>query len=187
MGNRLSKITTRTGDQGETGLGDGSRCDKDDIRIQCIGETDELNSWVGLLRAALAEDDGQQALLSQIQHDLFDVGGELAMPGYQALSQAMIQGLEQALESLNDTLPPMKDFILPGGSEAAARCHMARTSARRCERSVVTLMRRDEINPLILQYLNRLSDLLFVLARVLARRDGGQEVLWQTRRSKTQD
>ncbi len=187
MGNRLSKITTRTGDDGETGLGDGSRCGKDDIRIQCIGETDELNSWIGMLRAALPDEDELQPLLSQIQHDLFDVGGELAMPGYTALNADMIAGLDAVLDKLNATLPPMKDFILPGGNEAAARCHLARTTARRSERSVVTLMRRDDINPLILQYLNRLSDLLFVLARVLARRNGGAEVLWQTRRNKSSD
>ena len=184
MGNRLSKITTRTGDAGDTGLGDGSRCDKDDIRIQCIGEVDELNSWVGMLRASLPQSDDVQPLLSQVQHDLFDVGGELAMPGYTALNEQMILELESALDALNASLPAMKDFILPGGDESTARCHLARTSARRCERSVVTLMRRDDINPHILQYLNRLSDLLFVLARSLARRNGGTEVLWQTRRHK---
>lgn len=184
MGNRLSKITTRTGDAGDTGLGDGSRCDKDDIRIQCIGDVDELNSWVGMLRASLPQSDVVQPLLSQIQHDLFDVGGELAMPGYTALNEQMILDLEAKLEALNDSLPPMKDFILPGGNEMASRCHLARTTARRCERSVVSLMHRDDINPHILQYLNRLSDLLFVLARSLARRDGGTEVLWQTRRHK---
>ena len=133
MGNRLSKIVTRTGDKGETGLGDGSRLPKDDLRIHCLGEIDELNSWVGMIRAALADDDMLQLLLSQIQHDLFDLGGELAMPGYQALNESMVEGLEEALEDYNALLPPMKDFILPAGNEATARCHMTRTVARRAE------------------------------------------------------
>ena len=182
MGNRLSKIVTRTGDQGQTGLGDGSRLSKDDIRIQCIGDVDELNSWIGMIRAALPDIDVDQLLLSQIQHDLFDLGGELAMPGYQALNEAMITGLEEALEDFNALLPPLKDFILPAGNEVTARCHMARTVARRAERSLVTLSQRDEVSPLARQYLNRLSDLLFVMSRMFARRDGGQEVLWQSRR-----
>ena len=182
MGNRLSKIVTRTGDKGETGLGDGSRLPKDDLRIHCLGEIDELNSWVGMIRAALADDDMLQLLLSQIQHDLFDLGGELAMPGYQALNESMVEGLEEALEDYNAPLPPMKDFILPAGNEATARCHMTRTVARRAERALVSLAKRDDISPLALTYLNRLSDLMFVLARKLARRNGGTEVLWRSRR-----
>ncbi|MDF1761971.1 MAG: cob(I)yrinic acid a,c-diamide adenosyltransferase [Oleibacter sp.] len=190
MGNRLSKIVTRTGDTGSTGLGDGSRLRKSDARVDCMGDIDELNSWIGMLRAALATDDEIQTVLSQIQHDLFDLGGELAMPGYTALNDDMVLQLDDALEDLNADLPPIKEFILPGGNEAAARCHMARTVARRAERTYVALLDRetsateDKANPLGLQYLNRLSDLFFVMARSLARRDGGSEVLWQTRRKK---
>ncbi|MCA6128267.1 cob(I)yrinic acid a,c-diamide adenosyltransferase [Thalassolituus oleivorans] len=188
MGNRLSRITTKTGDKGETGLGDGSRISKSSQRIHCIGDVDELNSWVGMLRASLSNDDGLQPILDQIQHDLFDLGGELAVPGYNALHSVLIDDLEDYLEELNDDLPPLKDFILPGGSESASRCHMARTVCRRAERNMVVLLEAkhsdNDINLLGLQYLNRLSDLLFVLARVLARREGGQEVLWKTRHQR---
>ncbi|GGY34428.1 ATP--cobalamin adenosyltransferase [Bacterioplanes sanyensis] len=181
MGNRLSKISTKTGDQGETGLGDGSRVSKSSLRIQAIGDVDELNSWIGLLRTELTLEDSLQALLDQVQHDLFDLGGELAVPGFNALSETLIADLEAELELLNRELPPLKDFILPGGSKAAAQCHMARAVCRRAERALVALQQQDEANPLALQYLNRLSDLLFVAARALARRDGGQEVLWRNR------
>ncbi len=184
MGNRLSKIATRTGDRGETGLGDGSRVSKSSERIHAIGEVDELNSWVGLLRTELTGDDELQPLLHQIQHDLFDLGGELSVPGFNALNEALLSDIENQLERLNDTLPPLKDFILPGGSRAAALAHMVRTVCRRAERALVALTEHEDISPLSLQYLNRLSDLMFVMARVLARRDNGHEVLWQSRYQK---
>lgn len=182
MGNRLSKITTRTGDRGETGLGDGSRINKDDVRIDAIGDVDELNSWIGVLRTDLAEDDEYQVMLHQIQHDLFDLGGELAVPGYDALTDQHLLELEQYLADFNDQLPPLKEFILPGGSPCGAHCHMARTVCRRAERTLVKAARSTDVSELALRYINRLSDLLFVFARILARRRGGQEILWQSRR-----
>lgn len=178
MGHRLSKIYTRTGDDGTTGLGDGSRIDKDHIRMEAIGTVDEVNSHVGVLRAELAEDDPCQPLLSRIQHDLFDLGGELAVPGYTMITQQRVSELEEALDDLNGNLPPLKNFILPGGSKAAAQCHLARVVCRRAERCLVSLSRDEQINTSARQYLNRLSDLLFVMARSLARRDGGDEVQW---------
>ncbi|KZZ41256.1 MAG: cob(I)yrinic acid a,c-diamide adenosyltransferase [Saccharospirillaceae bacterium] len=181
MGNRLSKIATKTGDKGETGLGDGSRISKSSERMHAIGDVDELNSWVGMLRAELDEADALIPLLHQIQHDLFDLGGELSVPGFNALQEVLISDLEDHLEALNDTLPPLKDFILPGGSKAAALCHMTRTVCRRAERSLVQLNQVDELNPLALRYVNRLSDLLFVAARVFARRENGSEILWKSR------
>ena len=186
MGNRLSKISTKTGDKGETGLGDGSRISKNSTRIQVIGEVDEVNSWVGVLAAELESDNEHQVILSQIQHDLFDLGGELCVPGYKALAPSMLQGLEDTLVDINEALPPLKDFILPGGNKAASYCHMARTVCRRAERSIVALANEEqeegnEISALAIQYLNRLSDFFFVLARSLARKDGGQEVLWKSR------
>ena len=182
MGKRLSKITTRTGDGGETGLGDGSRIAKDDIRIDAIGDIDELNSWIGVLRTELSDDDEYQAMLNQIQHDLFDLGGELAVPGYQALTNQPVLELEEHLQIFNDALPPLKEFILPGGSVCGASCHMARSVCRRAERTLVKASRESDISELALQYINRLSDLLFVFARVLAKRKGGREILWQSRR-----
>lgn len=184
MGNRLSKIATKTGDKGETGLGDGSRISKSSERMHAIGDVDELNSWVGMLRAELDEADDLIPLLHQIQHDLFDLGGELSVPGFNALQEVLISDLEDNLEALNDTLPPLKDFILPGGSKAAALCHMTRTVCRRAERSLVQLNQVDELNPLALRYVNRLSDLLFVMARVLARRENGSEILWKSRHQR---
>lgn len=181
MGNRLSKIATKTGDKGDTGLGDGSRVSKHSDRIQAIGDVDELNSWIGLLRAQLAADHALQAVLDQIQHDLFDLGGELAVPGFNALSATLIADLEAELEVINRQLPALKEFILPGGNQAAAHCHMARAVCRRAERALVALMQHQSVNELALQYLNRLSDLLFVCARSLAREGGGQEVLWRNR------
>ncbi len=182
MGNRLSKIITRTGDAGTTGLGDGSRVAKDSARIEAIGTIDELNSAIGWLAAlpGHATDIGQ--LLLTIQHDLFDLGGELAIPGHTSLTNTHVERLEQAVEHYNATLPPLKEFILPGGNEAAARCHVARSVARRAERRCWTLAGAEKVNDLCLVYLNRLSDLLFVLARVLARTDGGSEVLWDRNR-----
>ena len=144
MGNRLSKIATKTGDKGETGLGDGSRVRKSSARVKAIGDIDELNSWVGLLRSHLSDSDELQPLLNQVQHDLFDLGGELSVPGYLALSQDLVQDLEDNLEALNDTLPPLKEFILPGGDMAASHAHMVRTVCRRAERSLVSLGENED-------------------------------------------
>ncbi|MBM95157.1 MAG: ATP:cob(I)alamin adenosyltransferase [Oceanospirillaceae bacterium] len=181
MGNRLSKITTRTGDGGSTGLGDGSRISKTSARIHAIGDVDELNSWIGLLDASLPSDHDLQDLLKQIQNDLFDLGGELAVPGFNGFNAQALSDLEQQQEALNEQLPPLKDFILPGGNQAAAHCHLARAVCRRAERALVELGIQDDTNPLLLAYLNRLSDTLFIAARVLARENGDQEVLWQNR------
>lgn len=179
MGYRLSKIYTRTGDNGTTGLGDGRRVDKDSARIEAIGSVDELNSLVGLLLAH-GVPSANEPVLTRVQHRLFDLGGELAMPGQQLLSDSATTELEQELDRLNSQLPPLKEFILPGGSLAAASCHHARSVCRRAERRLLQLSRQPEeqVSGAALKYLNRLSDLLFVLARVLARADGGQEVFW---------
>jgi len=181
MGNRLSKIYTRTGDDGSTGLGDGTRVSKDAIRVEAYGTVDETNAQVGLLRAGLAADHEAQVMLEHIQHDLFDVGGELCIPGYTLVTQAYIDRLEVAIDAINADVPPLKDFILPGGSLPAAQAHVVRTICRRAERRTFTLSQVESINPLALQYLNRLSDYCFVLARQLARAEGGQEVLWRKR------
>lgn len=183
MGNRLSKIYTRTGDDGTTGLGDGTRVSKDSARVTAYGTVDEANSCIGLILACEIPDD-VRALLTAIQHQLFDLGGELCIPGHAAISEADVERLEQQLDALNAPLPPLKDFILPGGGEAAARCHLARTVVRRAEREVVTLSRHDAVRPEAVRYLNRLSDLLFVLARVLARASGHGEVLWNHERRR---
>lgn len=177
MGNRLSKIYTRTGDKGTTGLGDGSRVDKDSLRVETFGTVDELNCLIGLV---LASDTGGAIgdCLTRTQHELFDLGGELCMPGYTLIPDSFIDQLEADLDRFNEDLPPLKDFILPGGSESAARCHLARTVCRRAERLMVSLAKIEDINKASLRYLNRLSDLLFVIARVLARANGGSEVLW---------
>ena len=177
MGNRLSKIYTRTGDDGSTGLGDGTRVGKDSARVTAYGTVDEANSSIGVVLAAQVPDD-IRVLLTRVQHQLFDLGGELCIPGHAAITTADIDALEQQLDHYNDPLPPLKDFILPAGGEAAARCHMARTIVRRAERETVTLARHDAVRPEAIRYLNRLSDLLFVLARVLAHADGQGEVLW---------
>lgn len=179
MGHRLSKIYTKTGDDGTTGLGDGSRVAKDSLRVEAYGTVDELNSFIGLLRAELADDHHMQTLLSRIQHELFDLGGELCIPGYVLVKAESISRLEQAIDAFNDNLPPLKDFILPAGGKAASLTHVARTVCRRAERRVFTLSQHEDISALALQYLNRLSDYLFVAARVLARESGGGEVLWQ--------
>lgn len=183
MGNRLSKIYTRTGDDGSTGLGDGTRVGKDSARVNAYGTVDEANSAIGVMLAAKIPDD-IRALLTTVQHQLFDLGGELCIPGHAAITDADIDALERHLDHYNDALPPLKDFILPGGGEAAARCHLARTIVRRAERETVTLARHDAVRPEAVRYLNRLSDLLFVLARVLARADGHGEVLWHHERRK---
>ena len=177
MGNRLSKIYTRTGDKGTTGLGDGSRVDKDNLRVETFGTVDELNSVIGLVLAS--DFDGPvRDCLTRTQHELFDLGGELCMPGNTLIPESYVEQLEADLDRFNEALPPLKDFILPGGSEPGARCHVARTVCRRAERLMVALARHEEINEISLRYLNRLSDLLFVTARVLARAGGNSEVLW---------
>ena len=177
MGNRLSRIYTRTGDDGTTGLGDGTRVGKDSARVNAYGTVDEANSSIGVILAAQVPDDIRQ-LLTTVQHQLFDLGGELCIPGHAAISAEDVDALERQLDHYNEALPALKDFILPAGGEAAARCHLARTIVRRAERETVTLARHDAVRPEAIRYLNRLSDLLFVLARVLARADGQGEVLW---------
>ncbi|PTQ90620.1 cob(I)yrinic acid a,c-diamide adenosyltransferase [Agitococcus lubricus] len=179
MGHRLSKIYTKTGDDGTTGLGDGSRVAKDNLRVEAYGTVDELNSFIGLLRAELCDDHALQNTLSNIQHELFDLGGELCIPDFILIKEASISRLEQAIDTLNENLPPLKDFILPAGGKAASTCHVARSVCRRAERRVFSLSQQEKVSALALQYLNRLSDYLFVAARILAREHGGTEVLWQ--------
>lgn len=179
MGNRLSKIYTRTGDDGTTGLGDGSRVAKESARVEAYGTVDEANSAVGVILAVGSVPDDVRACLVDVQHDLFELGGELCIPGHSAVKQEFIERLEQSLDAFNKDLPPLKDFILPGGSQAAAACHLARTIVRRAERRVTALAANEAIRPEAIRYLNRLSDLLFVIARVLARAEAGEEVLWQ--------
>lgn len=183
MGNRLSKIYTRTGDDGSTGLGDGTRVAKDSARVTAYGTVDEANSAIGLLLAGELDEDIRE-LLTTVQHQLFDLGGELCIPGHAAIVDADIDTLEQQLDHYNQDLPPLKDFILPGGGLAAAHCHLARTICRRAERETIALSRAETVRPEAIRYLNRLSDLLFVLARVLARASGHGEVLWQHERRK---
>jgi cob(I)alamin adenosyltransferase len=178
MGHRLTKIYTRTGDDGTTGLGDGSRVPKHGARVEALGAVDELNSCLGVLLAEPLGGDLRD-LLTEVQHDLFDLGGELSVPGYTAIRPEQITRLEQALDHHNDGLEPLKEFILPGGSRAAALCHLARTVCRRAERRVVALASSETGSPYCQQYLNRLSDLLFVVSRVLNRRDGQGDVLWR--------
>lgn len=182
MGHRLSKIYTKTGDDGTTGLGDGSRTPKNSARVEAYGTVDEANSAIGVVLANANIPESLRSVLTDVQHDLFELGGELCMPGYAAVTAEHIVRLEQSLDAHNETLPPLKEFILPGGSQAAAACHMARTIARRAERRVATLAELEEVRCEVSQYLNRLSDLLFVAARVLARHEGGEEVLWQRNR-----
>ena len=183
MGNRLSRIYTRTGDDGSTGLGDGSRVSKDSARVAAYGTVDEANSAIGLVLACEIPEDVRAALV-RVQHQMFDLGGELCIPGHAAIFDADIDKLETTLDGFNAPLPPLKDFILPGGGLAAAHCHVARTVCRRAEREVVTLSRHDSVRPEAIRYLNRLSDLLFVIARVLARASGHGETLWDHERRK---
>lgn len=183
MGNRLSKIYTRTGDDGTTGLGDGNRVNKDSARVEAYGTVDELNSAIGMVLAMTPPQPVADCLLS-VQHQLFDLGGELCIPGESMIDDADVAGLEQRLDGFNADLPALKEFILPGGSPAAACCHLARTICRRAERRVISLAREEAVNEVPIRYLNRLSDLLFVIARVLARHDGGTEVLWQHERRR---
>lgn len=178
MAKRLTKIYTRTGDDGTTGLADGSRVGKDAARVDALGDVDELNSAIGLL---LAEDlpVAMRASMLAVQHDLLDMGGELCLPGHAILDEGHVARLEQELDALNLALPALKDFVLPGGSRAAAAAHFARTVCRRAERKLVVLSRTESVAPHVLQYLNRLSDLLFVAARALNRHTGGEDVLWE--------
>jgi cob(I)alamin adenosyltransferase len=184
MGNRLSRIYTRTGDDGTTGLGDGSRVPKDSARVEAFGTVDELNSAIGVLLAIPGLPPPVASNLTEVQHELFDLGGELCIPGHRVISAEQVTRLEQSLDELNDALPPLKEFILPGGGPAASACHLARAIARRAERRVWTLSRVENVSPEATKYLNRLSDLLFVLARVLARHERGAEVLWRHDRRK---
>ena len=183
MGNRLSKIYTKTGDDGTTGLGDGTRVPKDDPRVEAYGTVDELNSVVGVLLAEKIHID-IRTCLSRVQQELLDLGGELCIPGYAAITAEHVTRLENELDGFNAPLLPLQEFILPGGSRAAAACHLARTVCRRAERRTYTLSTHAAVRPEALQYLNRLSDLLFVLGRVIARHDKGTEVLWKHERKK---
>lgn len=179
MGHRLSRISTRTGDQGETGLGDGSRTPKDSQRIHSIGDVDELNSMLGVVLTRTMAENHRKVLL-RVQHRLFDLGGELCIPGHRMLADTEVDYLEQQLDAFNRQLPNLKEFILPGGGEAAASCHLARSICRRAERQLVALAHReDDINPVAIRYLNRLSDLLFVMARDFNRIENQPDVLWQ--------
>ena len=177
MGNRLSKIVTRTGDAGTTGLGDGTRVGKDSLRVETMGQVDELNSTLGLLLTEEMPDDIRQALTA-IQHDLFDLGGELCIPGMNLISEAQVTRLERLVEQFNADLAPLKDFILPGGTRAAAIAHIARTVCRRAERQIVHLAGTETVSEFARKYLNRLSDLMFVLGRSLNRAGGRNDVLW---------
>ena len=179
MGHRLSKICTRTGDDGTTGLGDGSRVKKTSARIEAIGAVDELNSIIGVLLVHEMPENIQTGL-TDIQHDLFDLGGELSIPGRVAISEDQVMRVETMLEDLNEKLPPLKEFVLPGGTEAAAICHLARTVCRRAERGVILLGESEAVNPATVKYLNRLSDLLFVTARTLNSHAGRTDVLWKS-------
>ena len=183
MGNRLTKIYTKTGDSGSTGLADGSRADKDSLRISVIGDVDELNSLLGLL-AAQNIDELIKTILLDIQHVLFDLGGELAIPDSEMVTEAHVEYLEKIIDEYNASLPPLKEFILPGGSVPAAVCHTARAVCRRAERQLVALSKEISVNEISLMFLNRLSDLLFVFARTLARSEGGEEIYWQSDRLK---
>lgn len=178
MGHRLSRIVTRTGDAGTTGLGDGSRVAKDDSRIEAIGTIDELNSWIGVVLAEPVPDD-VRTLLTDVQHDLFDLGGELSIPGHAIVTDAHVQRLEDAATRYNAGLPMLKEFILPGGTRPAALVNVARTVCRRAERRVVAMGTTGEARQPARVYLNRLSDVLFILARALNRAGGAADVLWQ--------
>ncbi|CAK0767036.1 Cobalamin adenosyltransferase [Gammaproteobacteria bacterium] len=183
MGYRLTKICTRTGDQGTTGLADGSRISKDGPRVHALGDVDELNCTLGVLLASdlpnsLAE--LFEASLSAVQNDLFDLGAELALPGHTSLTESRLARLEQTLEGINADLPSLREFVLPGGCPAAAACHLARSVCRRAERSLVALTRAEAVNPMAVRYLNRLSDLLFVMARALNHHADRPDVLWKS-------
>jgi len=178
MGNRLSKIYTRTGDKGTTGLGDGSRINKDSLRVEAMGDVDELNAVIGIL---LTEPLPEliRATLTRVQHDLFDLGGEVCIPGHSMVKPERVDSLENILDELNDALKPLKEFILPGGTKAAAYCHLARTVCRRAERQLIKLHRKEQVTEISLQYLNRLSDLLFVMCRSINQFSNVPDVLWK--------
>ena len=178
MGNRLSKIYTRTGDNGTTGLGDGTRVNKDSLRVDAMGDVDELNAVIGILLTEPLSDI-ITGTLTRVQHDLFDLGGEICIPGHSMVKAERITALEEVLDQLNDQLEPLKEFILPGGTRAAAYCHLARTVCRRAERQLTRLNREEAVTSVSLQYLNRLSDLLFVLCRVINRDANCPDVLWK--------
>lgn len=178
MANRLSKIYTRTGDAGTTGLGNGTRVAKDSLRVAAMGDVDELNSVIGLMLTEPVSSKIRDCL-TQVQHDLFNMGGEICMPGYAMIKAERVTALESILDEWNDTLSPLKEFILPGGGRAAAYCHLARTVCRRAERQMTTLNNVEKITQISLQYINRLSDLLFVLCRILNKEAGVPDVLWQ--------
>jgi len=177
LANRLSKIYTKTGDKGTTGLGDGTRVAKDSLRVAAMGDVDELNSIIGIMQTETLQPN-IHAVLSGIQHDLFDLGGEICMPGYAMIKTERVTALETQLDEWNETLSPLKEFILPGGSRAAAYCHLARTVCRRAERTMTTLNNQEKITEISLQYINRLSDLLFVLCRILNKNANIPDVLW---------
>jgi len=181
MGNRLSKIYTRTGDEGSTGLGDGSRVAKDSPRVEAYGTADELNSCLGVVLATAGLPEPVRLCLTEVQHDLFDLGAELCIPGHRVITAAHTDRLEKSLDGFNEDLSPLKEFILPGGGPGAAACHVARTVCRRAERLCWSLAREENVAPEVMVYLNRLSDLLFVIARVLARHENGGDVLWRRR------
>jgi len=183
MAHRLSKITTRTGDAGDTGLGDGSRVSKDHPRVHALGELDELNSALGLLLAEELPAEVSE-LLHEVQHDLFDLGGELSIPGHTLLGDAQVARLDAAIEQWNAELPPLKEFILPGGTRTAALAHLARTVCRRAERSVVALGEREKVSDASRHYLNRLSDILFIAGRRLNRHAGRGDLQWRHERKK---
>lgn len=185
MGNRLSKIYTRTGDKGTTGLGDGSRVAKDSLRVNALGDVDELNAAIGVLLAEPVS-DSIRTCLTEVQHDLFNVGGEICMPDYTLIKPERIAALEAQLDVFNDTLAPLKEFILPGGSRAAAYCHLARTICRRAERTMHALNNEETITAASLQYINRLSDLLFVLCRIINQDAGVSDVLWNNESKASQ-
>jgi cob(I)alamin adenosyltransferase len=184
VGNRLTRIYTRTGDDGSTGLSDGSRVSKDSLRVEAIGAIDELNSQIGVLLAETGLSDAIRAHLTEVQHELFDLGGELSIPGHACITEAQVTRLENNLDQLNEALPPLKEFILPGGTRAAGLCHVARAVCRRAERRLVTLSQAEAVSPAVIHYLNRLSDLLFVMCRAINRDAGHPDVLWRSQRNR---
>ena len=183
MGNRLTRVYTRTGDAGSTGLADGSRRAKNDRRLHCMGEIDELNACLGLALSALDDGSIQQALFA-VQHDLFDIGAELCQPGKELIDETYVSALENLADEFNSDLPPLKEFILPGGSPAAAGIHLARTVCRRVERGLVSLAEQEAVNEHTRQYINRLSDLLFILSRAQSQQEDGGDVYWNSKYSR---
>lgn len=183
MGNRLSAIVTRTGDKGSTGMADGSRRSKCDSRVHCLGEVDELNAMIGVAQSHI-DDKPILDILFSIQHDLFDIGAELCQPGKNLIDSSYVDALEDAAENFNKPLPPLREFILPGGSSPVAFLQLTRTICRRAERSLHNLAAAEDLNPFTSQYINRLSDLLFILARHVAFKTDGEEIYWQSRFSR---